>query len=248
MSRATRVSTNEDLDRHLAGYENDPFAYANRLTFARFAEKMLAQALPGGEHLEFGIGVGVVLRALGAWNKKVTLLEGSPQFVQAWQGRYPNVDIVHTYFEDYRSDIRYTSMGMGFVLEHVDDPRGLLEHYRPMLSDDGSIFVGVPNAAGAHRRIGHMAGLIPDLRALSDVDRSFGHKRFWTDSDWLELFQTAGFRVTAHAGLYYKPLATSQLEQLQLPDAIYKAFVEFADEWPEVADSVFYQLSHPKAP
>lgn len=239
------MSTKEDLDQYFVGYENDTFAYANKLTFANFVSKMLSRALPRGEHLEFGIGGGLVLCALGDWNKKVTLLEGSPRFVQAWQGRYRNVEIVHTYFEDYRIDASYTSMGMGFVLEHVDDPLGLLQHYKPMLSGDGSIFVGVPNAAGAHRRIGHLAGIMPDLRALSEVDKSFGHKRFWTDSDWLELFDQAGYRVTTHEGLYFKPLATSQLEQLHLPEMIYKAFVEFANDWPAIADSVFYELRHP---
>ena len=239
------MNTKEDLDQYLVGYEQDPFAYANKLTFANFVKKMLRRALPHGEHLEFGIGGGLVLRALGDWHKKVTLLEGSPQFVQAWQGRYSNIEIVHTYFEDYRSDTRYTSMGMGFVLEHVDDPLGLLQHYKTMLSSDGSIFVGVPNAGSAHRRIGHLAGMMSDLRVLSEVDKSFGHKRSWPDADWLELFDQAGYCVTTHEGLYFKPLATSQLEQLQLPETIYKAFVEFGNDWPAIADSVFYELSHP---
>jgi 2-polyprenyl-3-methyl-5-hydroxy-6-metoxy-1,4-benzoquinol methylase len=238
------VRTREDFDQYLVGYENDPFAYANDLTFANFAKKMLTRALAHGEHLEFGIGGGRVLQALGDWDKKVTLLEGSPQLVQAWRGRHRNIEVVPIRFEDYRSDTRYTSMGMGFVLEHVDDPLALLQHCKRMLCGEGSIFVGVPNAAGAHRRIGHLAGLMPDLRDLSDVDRSFGHKRCWTDADWLGMFDQAGLRVTAHEGLYFKPLATAQLEQLQLPASIYKAFVAFANDWPAIADSVFYELRH----
>ena len=242
------VNTREDLDQYLVGYEQDPFAHANNLTFANFAKKMLTRALPEGEHLEFGIGGGLVLRALGEWNKKVTVLEGSPRLVRAPRERCGNIQIVRTYFEDYRSDTRYTSMGMGFVLEHVNDPLGLLQHYKPMLSSGGSIFVAVPNAAGAHRRIGHLAGMMPDLRVLSDADRRLGHKRFWTDSDWLALFDQAGYRVTTHEGLYFKPLATSQLEQLQLPATVYEAFVEFANDWPAIADSVFYELRHPTSP
>lgn len=68
------------------------------------------------------------------------------------------------------------------VLEHVDDPRALLENVRPYLAPGAPLLVTVPGGP------------------MSAYDRHLGHRRHFTRSSLRELMETAGYAVEAVRG------------------------------------------------
>ena len=67
--------------------------------------------------------------------------------IRRFQRNYPEtqVDLVEGYFETFSSDEKFDVINMGFVLEHVDDPIGLLNRVKNWLAPGGRLFLGVPN-------------------------------------------------------------------------------------------------------
>lgn len=234
-----------ELDALLGAYSHDPYERENLITAAGFVARIARYAATHDEYLELGVGHGAALDALARSFGRVLVVEGSAELVRRCARRHANVQLVESYFETFTSERRWPNIGMGFVLEHVDDPALVLQRYRALLAPGGSVFVGVPNARSLHRLLGQRLGLLPDLSALSPADLALGHKRFWTYHQWLDLFAACGYRVLRAEGLYLKPLTTKQLDQLGLPAAAHQALDEVAAEAPALSNSCFFQLGAP---
>lgn len=234
----------ENLDLVTEIYSNDPFERENNISVAEYVKRCIRYANGRQFWLELGLGGGHCLRQLSGSMESILVLDGSPVLVDRYNGSMPNVTIELTYFEDFATDRKFNNIGMGFVLEHVDDPALILEKYRGMLAEGGTIFAGVPSASSLHRLLANSAGLLPDIRVLSDADRRFGHKRFFTHDEWMDLFARVGLRVQHAEGLYLKPLTTAQLELLNLDPRIYQAFADVAKDLPQIANTCFYALKN----
>jgi SAM-dependent methyltransferase len=234
----------EDLDLVTEIYTNDPFERENFFADTGHVKRCIHYAKDRELWLELGLGRGIVLRHISEAMKSVLVLDGSPELVRRYSGLIPNVQIELTYFEDFETDRKFPNIGMGFILEHVDDPAVILNKYRHILTDGGAIYVGVPSASSLHRVLAHHAGLLSDIRVLSDTDRRFGHKRFLTHDDWMDLFSSLKLRVERAEGLYLKPLSTGQLESLKLDPRIYEALAETGRDLPQIANTCFYLLKN----
>ncbi len=234
----------ENLDSVSDIYSNDPFERENEIHCSNYVAKCVQYAEQRKSWLELGLGSGVVLQQLSEAFQDVRVLDGSPALVSRYAGKHPNVDIVFTYFEDYQTSERFSSIGMGFVLEHVNDPMTILTKYKKLLAPDGRFFIGVPAASSIHRLLAARAGLLSDIRAMSETDRRFGHKRYFTFDDWVELFNNAGLKVLKAEGLYLKPFSTLQMESLLLGPSIYEALGSLATELPQVSNACFFMLGN----
>jgi 2-polyprenyl-3-methyl-5-hydroxy-6-metoxy-1,4-benzoquinol methylase len=234
----------EDLDLVTEIYSNDPFEVENAIHGGNYVSKCMQYAEDRSSWLELGLGRGIVLQHLSQNFRSVRVLDGSPLLVERYSGMYPNVDITLSFFEDYSVDEQFMNIGMGFILEHVDDPAVILQRFRKMLMPGGRIFVGVPSASSLHRLLAVDAGLLGDLRAMSDSDRRFGHKRFFTHQDWMALFQDLKMRVVRAEGLYLKPFSTGQIQSLNLPKPVYRALGALATDLPQISNACFYLLAN----
>lgn len=68
----------------------------------------------------------------------------------AWLG----VELINAEITDFRPEERFQVASMFHVLEHVEDPIGILRHLRnAVLADDGVLIVQVPNYGSIERRI-----------------------------------------------------------------------------------------------
>jgi 2-polyprenyl-3-methyl-5-hydroxy-6-metoxy-1,4-benzoquinol methylase len=80
------------------------------------------------------------------------------------------------------------------VLEHLREPRKLLEQLRTVLAGDGVLIASVPNFGHWYARVRTALGLF-DYDQRGVLDR--GHVRFFTRRSFRRLLQDTGFRVTA---------------------------------------------------
>lgn len=235
----------ENLNQYVETYTKDPFEKENSMMLSRFVSLCISNLVEDDTFLELGIGHGITLSELVKKIKNVTVLEGSSKLISQYQNMYDNVDIVEVYFEKYNTSKKFNNIGMGFVLEHVDDPIQILKQYKPFLTDKGSIFIGVPSASSLHRSLALNAGMIDDIRVLSDADIKFGHKRFFTYDDWCNVIKSAGLRVKNAHGLYLKPFTTDQIASLNLDSKIIEGLSDIALLYPEIANTLYFEVGKP---
>nr|WP_316639084.1 class I SAM-dependent methyltransferase [uncultured Roseateles sp.] len=214
----------------------------NRLTHEWYPQRVMSAA-KGSSLLELGLGHGESTSLFAQHFPRYCVVEGSPEMIKRFRGRFklPEVDIVCGYFEDFDTDERFDNIGMGFVLEHVDDPALVLRRFMKFLKPGGSIFAAVPNCESLHRRIGQAAGLLPDLTHLSEGDLRFGHQRYFSLKTFTELFVNEGCEVVKAEGLMLKPVTTGQLMQLDLSPAILQGLMKVGVDYPELSNSILLQ-------
>jgi SAM-dependent methyltransferase len=225
-----------DLDQFADAYKSG-FAYAldNELILNWYPHRIV-EAAKGGSLLELGIGHGYATRILNGHFDRHLIIDGSPAIIQAFREQNPdlNVDLVEGYFENYQSDETFDVICLGFVLEHVEDPATILRRYHRFLKPGGSIFVTVPNAESMHRRVGHAAGLLPDLFALGEGDRQLGHRQLFSVTSMDRLLDECGFEAVKTEGLFFKPFTTGQIQQLDLTSEILGGLMTVGLAYPEL--------------
>jgi SAM-dependent methyltransferase len=230
------MSSGPDLDRYAEAYKST-FAYAldNELILNWYPHRIVEQ-VAGGSLLELGVGHGYATRILNGHFDRHVILDGSPAIIETFKAENPDLslDLVEGYFETYESDERFDVICMGFVLEHVEDPARILEHYRRFLKPGGAIFVTVPNAESMHRRVGQAAGLLPDLFQLGEGDRQLGHRQLFSVASMGALLERCGYRVEGSEGLFFKPFTTGQIQQLGLGPEVLRGLMRVGVEYPEL--------------
>jgi len=83
------------------------------------------------------------------------------------------------------------------ILEHLRDPRTLLQCVREALAQGGHVFISVPNIANVTVRIGLLFGIF-EYRERGILDSS--HLRFYTMRAIKREIESAGFQIVAIRG------------------------------------------------
>lgn len=236
------MASSLELDGMVDAYD-EVFVLDNHLTHTWYPQRVIRLA-SGSSLLELGLGHGHSAAMFAQHFSRYKVIDGSQAMIDRFKSRFQfaNIDIVNGYFEDFETDERFDNIGMGFILEHVDDPALVLDRYRSYLRPGGSVFIAVPNSESLHRRLGHEAGMLDDLEHLSAGDINFGHQRYLNMRTLTALVQSCGYFVVATEGLFLKPVTTGQLEKLQLAPEILQAMMKVGIAYPELCNSILMQV------
>jgi len=239
------------LDSYKDAYDKEfKFHDENDLMLSWYTRIMLRSLKERGVQslLSLGIGQKVVARqivsTIGDVLREYSVIEGSNEILDDFRrelGSGTSIHLINSLFETFESDKKFDAMEMGFILEHVDDPSLILRKYSGLLNEDGFIIIAVPNARSLHRLIGYEAGLLDDLYRLSEHDLRLGHKRYFDRQSLHEIIGNAGLKVVKEAGIYLKPLTTSQMKTLGLSPAIIKAFCSVGAAYPDICNSIYVE-------
>ncbi|OZI20917.1 hypothetical protein CAL26_26035 [Bordetella genomosp. 9] len=248
----------EDLDQYVDAYDASfPYARDNHGVLTAYAAELVSacQGFDGKIDIcSLGIGYETVSRSivlhLADKIRTYTAVEGSRLLIERY-GKQADVpydfELVHGYFETFDTDRRFDVIEMGFVLEHVTDPALIVDRFSRLLKPGGVICAAVPNALSMHRVLGARAGLLPDLYALNEWDYKLGHKRYFDRSSFRALFEGLNLDVSRETGLLLKPFSTSQLEMLNLPEAVWNVLIHAGDLAPEYAYGLYAEIRVPGA-
>lgn len=200
--------------------------------------------------MSLGIGYRAVssriIEHVGLELDSYLILEGSVSIINDFllaNDLPPGVETLHTYFEEFETKQTFQAIEMGFVLEHVDDPGAIVRKFAHFLSNDGVMFIAVPNARSLHRLIGHHSGLLKDLYHLSEHDIQLGHKRYFDLESISQLVRDAGLKIIRSQGLMLKPITADQIEQLGWGEEIIQALMHIGDDYPEIANCILLEAS-----
>ena len=175
-----------------------------------------AQIFPGAKVLDLGYGDGHSFNNLKklSLNQKleVTVVEGAKTLVEvAIQNSPKNFAIVHGFFENFDTVSKFDIIIASHVLEHVDDPTGLLLQLRKLLNPDGIIIGIVPNSESIHRQLAVILRLQEKLDTLSARDLLVGHQRVYSVFTLNNDIAKAGFELVEIQGFFLKPFSNGQL-------------------------------------
>ncbi len=232
------------LDAHVGAYEgNNIYDFDNSILLNWYPKRILELTRSTASLLELGLGHGYSTPLFSRAFGRHVVLEGSPAVIANFRKTAPEcrAEIIETYFETFEGNERFDVIVMGFILEHVDNPAEILARYRKFLAPSGTLFVAVPNMESMNRRLGHLAGLLPDLHALSENDVLLGHKRYYTLDSLKTELRDAGYEVERVEGIYLKPVTTRQLISLNLGANIIEALCKLGLDYPELSCSIMAQ-------
>jgi SAM-dependent methyltransferase len=234
------------LDAHVVAYQGDNlYDFDNRILLTWYPTRIVSLAHGAASILELGLGHGFSASAFeGAFDRHV-ILEGSPAVIHNFRQKFPEckAQIVETWFETFDTQEKFDVIVMGFILEHVEDTQAIMTRFKRFLAPGGKLFLAVPNAEVLNRRLGHLAGMLPDMEALSENDKLLGHKRYYTIRSLTAEIDRAAYRLDKMEGIYLKPFTTRQILSLNLDQKIIHALCEAGVDYPELSCGILAQAS-----
>lgn len=237
--------TNE-LDNHLKAYQGENiYDFDNHILLKWYPERVRRFSPAANSLLELGLGHGITANAFGKHFKRHVVIDASPAVIANFRTAYPDsqAEVVECYFENFNTAERFDTIVFGFILEHVDDPVLILRHFRQFLAPGGRMFVTVPNAEVLNRRLGHLAGMLPDMTALSEHDLLLGHKRYYTVETLRSDLECAGYVITRLEGIYLKPLTTTQMLSHNFDQRVIDALCLVAIDYPELSCGLLAEVA-----
>lgn len=235
-----------NLDSHVAAYQGGSlYDFDNEILLNWYPQRVILQSQRAHSLLELGLGHGLTTDKFSKCFERHVVVEGSSAVIHHFHEKFPecSAEIIENYFETFESTEQFDVIVMGFILEHVDDPLHIIQQYKRFLTPGGTLFLAVPNAEVLNRRLGHLAGLLPDLSELSENDLLLGHKRYYTVQTLTDVITQAGYKVDQLEGIYLKPLTTRQMISLALQPDVIHALCEVGIHYPELSCGILAQIS-----
>lgn len=196
--------------------------------------------------LELGLGHGYSAGVFEQHFDDYIVLEGDGRIIEKYKQENPetHIKIIETYFEEFDTERKFDVIVMGFILEHVEKPIEIMKKYAKYLKRGGGgrLFISVPNAGSLNRRIGQKAGLLEDLKQLSENDIKLGHRRYYDVDSFTEDINAADLEVVDLEGIYLKPFTTKQMLTLNLPEKIYDALCMIGRDYPELCLGILAEV------
>lgn len=210
-----------------------------------FMLKSFAPFFRQGSVLELGSFRGDFSRRLLSHFADVTCVEGSSEAAAAARAALgAKVRIVEGTFETVSLGRTFDNIILTHVLEHVDDPVGLLARVnREWLSPAGRLFLVCPNANAASRQIAVRMGLITHHAAVTPAEREHGHRTTYSLDTLERDARAAGLAVVHRSGIFFKALANFQWDRLLATDIISPEYLEgcyrLGQVYPDLCSSIF---------
>lgn len=198
-----------------------------------------------GNCLELGSFKGDFTKRLIPYFDDITCVEASENAIETSKKNLEsNITYYNSLFEDVELPKKYDNIILSHVLEHIDDPVGLLLKIKnEWLSEDGKLFLVCPNANAPSRQIAVKMGLISHNSAITPAEVEHGHRITYT-LDTLERDAKAGdLNVIHRSGIFFKALANFQWDKLLDTDIISKEYLdgcyELGHQYPDLCSSIF---------
>ena len=239
------------LDTLVSAYDSSfKFHNENLLMLSWYCRRILSSLRANGIKTLLSLGIGhkvvstTLSREVGSSLSRYVIVEGSQTLIEQFRtdpDTSKDVELIHGLVESFETNDRFDAIEMGFVLEHVDDPKIIVSSFRRFVKPGGIIYVAVPNARSLHRLIGNRAGLLDDIYKLSSEDLQLGHQHYFDLASLTALLQESALRVKSSEGILLKPVTAAQLESLHLSANVINAFFNLGIDYPDIANALLIE-------
>ena len=197
-----------------------------------------------GNCLELGSFKGDFTKRLIPYFDDITCVEASDEAIKiSKQNLKDNITYCNSLFENVELPKKYDNIILTHVLEHIDDPVGLLSRIKnEWLSEDGKLFLVCPNANAPSRQIAVKMGLISHNSAITPAEEEHGHKITYTLDTLERDTKLGGLNAIYRSGIFFKALANFQWDQLLNTDIISKEYLDgcyqLGQQYPDLCSSI----------
>ena len=222
--------------------------YAYNFDFDVMHHYMLKSFMPffrPGSLLELGSFRGDFTKRIVPYFDDITCVEASDEAIAVARNELGDgLTFINDVFEEVKLPKRYDNVLLTHVLEHLDDPVGVLKRVNDeWLSEGGRLFLACPNANAPSRQIAVKMGLISHNSAITKAEAEHGH-RITYSLDTLERdARSAGLNVVHRSGVFFKALANFQWDRLLQTDIISSQYLEgcyqLGQVYPDLCASIF---------
>jgi 2-polyprenyl-3-methyl-5-hydroxy-6-metoxy-1,4-benzoquinol methylase len=221
--------------------------YAYRFDFDVMHPFMLKSFIPffkDGNLLELGSFKGDFTKRILPFFKDITCVEASDEAIEIAKLELGGaVKYVNALFETVTLPVKYDNIIMTHVLEHLDDPIGVMKRINDeWLSDRGRFFLVCPNANAPSRQIAVKMGLISHNSAITPAEKKHGHRITYTLDTLERDAKAAGLNVMHRSGIFFKALANFQWDRLLNTDIISPEYLEgcyqLGQQYPDLCSSI----------
>jgi ribosomal protein S18 acetylase RimI-like enzyme len=239
------LKTQRDYNKEFQDTADHKYAY--NFDFDVIHHYMIESFKPffkGSDVLELGSFKGDFTKRLLPYFDDITCVEASNTAIEeAKQTLKGNISYYNSLFEDTVLPKKYNNIILTHVLEHIDNPVGLLKKIKDeWLTEDGNLFLVCPNANAPSRQIAVKMGLITHNSAITPSELEHGHRITYT-LDTLERDATEGeLKVVYRSGIFFKSLANFQWDKLLQTDIISKEYLDgcfkLGQQYPDLCSSI----------
>jgi 2-polyprenyl-3-methyl-5-hydroxy-6-metoxy-1,4-benzoquinol methylase len=240
------MSTKRDYNEELKDTSTHKYAYNFDFdVMHRFMIQSFEPFFKQGNCLELGSFKGDFTKRLLPYFDDITCVEASDKAIAGAKGILGNkVKYVHSLFEDVKLPQRYDNIILTHVLEHLDNPVGIMKRINDKwLSDKGRFFLVCPNANAPSRQIAVKMGLITHNSAITPAEAEHGHRITYTLDTLERDAKAAGLKVVYRSGIFFKALANFQWDRLLQTDIISEEYLQgcyqLGQLYPDLCSSIF---------
>lgn len=194
--------------------------------------------VPGGRVLELGPAEGIMTNLLYPFFNDYTVVDGATFFVDELKKRYPDIKAYTSLFEEFVPNEVYDNIILGHVLEHVENPVGILRLCSEWLAPNGKILCAVPNANSLHRQAAVEMGLLKYCNELNRTDIENGHRRVYDVQSFRQNFIDVGLSIKKFGGYWLKTLSNAQIDNDWTNEMI-AAYLKIGEKYPEIAAEIY---------
>ncbi|MFN5849010.1 MAG: class I SAM-dependent methyltransferase [Chitinophagales bacterium] len=191
----------------------------------------------GKSALELGPALGQMTKYLVNDFESVDVIEGSKDLLDLMPD-YINIKKHLSYFEEFKTELKFDTIVMSHVLEHIEKPIELLKHISNWLSEDGVFLISVPNAKSFHRLAAVEMGLLKSEYELNQRDHELGHYRVYDLPSLKKDIEDSGYKIMDDGGVFFKPVSNGQIET-NWNDEMIKGFYNLGKKFPQYCAEIF---------
>jgi SAM-dependent methyltransferase len=241
------MTTQRNYNQELKDTSEHKYAYG--FDFDVMHAYMLKSFIPffkDGNFLELGSFKGDFTKRFLPFFNDITCVEASDEAIAIAKNNLgeKSIKFINSLFETVTLPVKYDNIVLTHVLEHIDDPVGLMKRINDeWLSDTGRFFLVCPNANAPSRQIAVKMGLISHNAAVTPAEKEHGHNITYTLDTLERDAKAAGLNVVHRSGIFFKALANFQWDRLLNTDIISKEYLEgcyqLGQQYPDLCSSIF---------
>lgn len=221
------TSTSRNLSQEHQDTADRKYAYDFDYILRDYMVQTFAAHFRKGRALELGCYKGEFTRKLCAHFDDITVVEGAADLIaEAKQNVGGKVRFLEGRFETIPLDEQFDAIFLMHTLEHLDDPIPVLQRINRWLSPEGTLFLVVPNANAPSRQIAVKMGLISHNAAVTPGETAHGHRCTYTLDTLERDARLGGLKVLHRGGVFFKPFANFQFDQLLRSKIIGKDYLD----------------------
>jgi len=163
--------------------------------------------------------------------EKIAVVDASMNIIKKLQNKMQNCLFFHDMFEHVKIDMKFNTILMLHILEHLDNPIYFLQRTHDWIGQNGRIIVITPNSESIHRLLGVEMGILKNTKELGKSDCNVGHKKVYDLVSLEGTLLAGGYKVIYQSGIMVKPFHNDFMMKLsdQQLKGLYKVGVRFPE-------------------